>query len=189
MIYKANKQYDVKYLNTDGEEKTIQITPETDMSVPAMIKDLKEKDENFFKLQEGRKIYIKEDINTVEPEVTEPVEQYEDMTAVQAEMEQAIQMADAGTPEDNVALEVTSGTIDVLLQDEKSAIDGYNAFLEQVRGTIPDVIFEVLEKEMAEIIRDEEDHINKLETIKSAFHFENTPIIDNEIEKEEIENE
>jgi hypothetical protein len=184
MIYKANKQYNVKYVTNTGEEKTVEVTPENDMSVPAMIKDLKEKDENFFKLQEGRKIYIKEDVAEIAP-----VEEYEDMTAVQEEIENAVQQAEVGTPEDNVALEVTSGTIDVLIQDEKAAIEGYNAFLSQIRGTIPDVIFEVLEKEMAEIIKDEEDHINKLETIKSAFHFESAPIIDTNVEEGEYENE
>lgn len=59
MIYSQNKKYDVRYINTDGEEKTIQVTPEENMSKPQMIMKLKEKDSKFFKLLENKN--LKED--------------------------------------------------------------------------------------------------------------------------------
>lgn len=84
------------------------------------------------------------------------------------------------TAEDAFAVETSNSSISVLIADEQSAIDGYNAFLNQTRDTLIPALYEVLEKEIQEIIADEEDHINKLNTIKDTFKIQNLPPINEE---------
>lgn len=52
-MYNKDKKYNVKYINQNGEEKTVDITPEEDMSTPQMITKLKEEHKDFFKLIES----------------------------------------------------------------------------------------------------------------------------------------
>lgn len=84
------------------------------------------------------------------------------------------------TAEDAFAVETSNSSISVLIADEQSAIDGYNAFLNQTRDTLIPALYEVLEKEIQEIIADEEDHINKLNAIKDNFKLDNIPPINEE---------
>lgn len=84
------------------------------------------------------------------------------------------------TAEDAFAVETSNSSISVLIADEQSAIDGYNAFLNQTRDTLIPALYEVLEKEIQEIIADEEDHINKLNAIKDNFKIQNLPPINEE---------
>lgn len=84
------------------------------------------------------------------------------------------------TAEDAFAVETSNSSITVLIADEQSAIDGYNSFLNQMRDTLIPALYEVLEKEIQEIIADEEDHINKLNTIKDTFKIQNLPPINEE---------
>lgn len=84
------------------------------------------------------------------------------------------------TAEDAFAVETSNSSISVLIADEQSAIDGYNSFLNQMRDTLIPALYEVLEKEIQEIIADEEDHINKLNTIKDTFKIQNLPPINEE---------
>lgn len=100
----------------------------------------------------------------------------EDQTQTQEDVEQAVSEVENPTEEDKLAVETTNSTIDVLIVDEQSAIDGYNSFLKQAKETLIPSLYQVLEKEIKEIIADEEDHINKLNTIKSAFHLEDIPL-------------
>lgn len=74
-----------------------------------------------------------------------------------------------------LAVDTANSSIDVLIADENSAIDGYNAFLNQARDTLLPALYEVLEAEINEIIADEQDHINKLTTIKLNFKFNDSP--------------
>lgn len=92
------------------------------------------------------------------------------------------------TVEDAFAVETSNSSISVLIADEQSAIDGYNAFLNQTRDTLIPALYEVLEKEIQEIIADEEDHINKLNAIKDNFKLDNIPPINEskEIKEEDI---
>ena len=94
------------------------------------------------------------------------------------------------TAEDAFAVETSNSSITVLIADEQSAIDGYNAFLNQTRDTLIPALYEVLEKEIQEIIADEEDHINKLNAIKDNFKLDNIPPINEskEIKEEDISN-
>lgn len=94
------------------------------------------------------------------------------------------------TVEDAFAVETSNSSISVLIADEQSAIDGYNAFLNQTRDTLIPALYEVLEKEIQEIIADEEDHINKLNAIKDNFKLDNIPPINEskEIKEEDTSN-
>ena len=108
----------------------------------------------------------------------------EDQTQTQLDVEEAVEEVENPTEEDKLATEVANSSLDVLIADEKSAIEGYNGFLTQAKNTLLPPLYEVLEKEINEIIKDEEDHINKLNTIKSAFHIEDMPL-DESIELDE----
>lgn len=63
-MYNAGQEYNIKYINSDGEQKEIKITPEEDINKPQMIMTLKEKDKNFFKLLENKNI-IRESVNSM----------------------------------------------------------------------------------------------------------------------------
>lgn len=100
----------------------------------------------------------------------------EDMTEVQENVEEAISEVEDPTEEDKLAVNVVNETMDVLIVDETSAINGYREFLNQAKATLLPPLYDVLEKEMQEIINDEEDHIAKLETLKATFHLEDIPL-------------
>lgn len=125
---------------------------------------------------------------TAEPEEVESDTELEgsgeDQTQTQLDVEEAVEEVENPTEEDKLATEVANSSLDVLIADEKSAIEGYNGFLAQAKNTLLPPLYEVLEKEINEIIKDEEDHINKLNTIKSAFHIEDMPL-DESIELDE----
>ena len=106
----------------------------------------------------------------------------EDTTETQENMEQAVQELGEVTEEEEFAIDTIASTIDVLIADEQSAIDGYNSFLEQCRETIPEELYNTIEKELQEIIQDEEDHINKLNTIKNVLHTEDIPLDESKLQ-------
>lgn len=54
MEYLKNKEYDVKYLDSDGKTKEIKLKPSEDMSTPKLIKKLQNEDDKFVKLLEGK---------------------------------------------------------------------------------------------------------------------------------------
>lgn len=80
----------------------------------------------------------------------------------------------------NLAVETANSSLDVLIADENSAIDGYNSFLNQAKNTLIPPLYDVLETEINEIIADEQDHINKLTTIKLNFKFNDDTVQDTE---------
>lgn len=69
-------------------------------------------------------------------------------------------------------IKVTRSTLDVLIADEESAIDGYKEFLKQAKETIDKRVYDLLEKEIQEIITDEEEHIDKLNVLKDSLDVE-----------------
>lgn len=105
----------------------------------------------------------------------------EDTTETQLNMEQAVQELEDITEEEKFGIDTIASTIDVLIADEQSAIDGYNSFLEQCKETIPEELYNTIEEELQEIIQDEEDHINKLNTIKNVLHTEDVPLDESKI--------
>ena len=127
---------------------------------------------------------------TAEPEEVESDTELEgsgeDQTQTQLDVEEAVEEVKNPTEEDKLATEVANSSLDVLIADEESAIEGYNGFLTQAKNTLLPPLYEVLEKEINEIIKDEEDHINKLNTIKSAFHIEDIPLDESKEIKTEV---
>lgn len=110
----------------------------------------------------------------------------EDQTQTQEDVEQAVSEVENPTEKDKFAVETANSNIEVLIADEQQAIDGYKAFLTQSKETVLPSLYEVLEKEINEIIADEEDHINKLSTIKSAFHLQDVPLDESKQLKEDV---
>lgn len=121
----------------------------------------------------------------IEDQADTITEDSEDLNAVKDNIEQAIDSIDNPTPEDQLGMKSTNSSINVLDADEKSAIDGYEAFLAQAKEILPEALYSVLEKEVNEIISDEEDHEDKLAAIKSAFHLDN--IFADEANGDEVE--
>ena len=112
----------------------------------------------------------------------------EDQTETQEAIEQAVSEVENPTREEQFAVQSANDSIDVLIADEETAIDGYKGFLKQCKDTIIPSLYEVLEKEINEIIADEEDHINKLNTIKASFHLEDIPLDESKKLNEGVKN-
>ena len=171
-------------------------------SIPITNDDLRDKYDEYIteidpdttmSFEEFKQSYI----DTVKPdgesfELVESVKELEgtgeDQTQTQEDVEQAVSEVENPTEEDKFAVETANSNIEVLIADEQQAIDGYKAFLTQAKETVLPSLYEVLEKEINEIIADEEDHINKLNTIKSAFHLEDIPL-DESKKVESVKNE
>ena len=89
----------------------------------------------------------------------------EDMEAVKDEVEAAVEDSSATDLEkDQVA-----GSIEVLKTDEESAIEGYEDFNEETAKVVDKELADAVENQMEEIIDDEKEHIEKLDTIQSAL--------------------
>lgn len=117
--------------------------------------------------------YTDEDVNSADTDT-------ENQEEISNNIETATkEVSKEATDTDVLAVEVSNSSIDVLIADEQSAIDGYNAFLAQCKDTLLPALYNVLETEIKEIIADEEEHITKLNTIKSAFHLQATPLQNN----------
>ena len=148
--------YDIK---TVGDKITIHYDPRESFS---MNESIQNKESNV--LKEDEEIEL-QDVD-IEPE---------DTTETQENMEQAVQELGEITEEEEFGIDTIASTIDVLIADEQSAIDGYNSFLEQCRETIPEELYNTIEKELQEIIQDEQDHINKLVVIQESLNTDIAP--------------
>lgn len=77
MIYEADKPVELKYITKDGDEKSYEFTPTTNMNRPQIIMMLKNQDKNFLKLLEGDnkmgKHYIKLENVYKKPKIVEDV--------------------------------------------------------------------------------------------------------------------
>lgn len=157
---------------TEAEDKDIEdtnITPaDTDIELDIDFEDVD--------------TYTDEDVNSADTDT-------ENQEEISNNIETATkEVSKEATDTDVLAVEVSNSSIDVLIADEQSAIDGYNAFLAQCKDTLLPALYNVLETEIKEIIADEEEHITKLNTIKSAFHLQDTPLDENKsIKTESIE--
>ena len=149
--------YDIK---TVGDKITIHYDPRESYS---MNESVQNKESNV--LNEDEEIELQD--ADIEPE---------DITELQQEMEEVVTELDNVTEEETLGLEVTVGTIDVLIKDEEAAIDGYNSFLNQIKDTIPETVYNTIEEQLKEVIQDEEDHINILNTIKENLNKTEAPV-------------
>ena len=89
----------------------------------------------------------------------------EDMEAVKDEIETAKEETENTDQE----IEQVQGSINVLKTDEESAIDGYDTFIEDTKEVVDKELADAIENQMEEIKADEEEHIEKLDTIKNAL--------------------
>ena len=90
----------------------------------------------------------------------------EDMSLVKDEVETAVDKAQDITELD---IEQIKGSLDVLKTDEESAIAGYEAFIEETKKIVDKELADEIANQIQEIIQDEKDHIEKIETIKTAL--------------------
>lgn len=142
-------------------------------NVEALKKAIKEK---LPELTTESKLVEDEEDNDIEVIETEETIEPEDTTELQQEMEEVVTELDNITEEETLGLETTAGTIDVLIKDEEAAIDGYNSFLNQIKDTIPETVYNTIEEQLKEVIQDEEDHINILNTIKENLNTTEAPV-------------
>ena len=142
-------------------------------NVEALKKAIKEK---LPELTTESKLVEDEEDNNIEDIETKETVEPEDTTELQQEMEEVVTELDNVTEEETLGLEVTVGTIDVLIKDEEAAIDGYNSFLNQIKDTIPETVYNTIEEQLKEVIQDEEDHINILNTIKENLNTTEAPV-------------
>lgn len=110
----------------------------------------------------------------------------ENVEEVKEAVEEVTSEIENPTAEEVLATDVINDTMDVLLVDEDAAINGYREFLNQAKATLLPPLYDVLEKEVMEIIKDEEDHVNKLEALKATFHLDNIATEENIEPEEEI---
>ena len=89
----------------------------------------------------------------------------EDMEVVKDEIETAKEETENTDQE----IEQVQGSINVLKTDEESAIDGYDTFIEDTKEVVDKELADAIENQMEEIKADEEEHIEKLDTIKNAL--------------------
>ena len=102
----------------------------------------------------------------VEPEEeSKKVTEAEDMTAVKDDVESAVEKSDSTKQE----IDQVKGSLDVLKTDEESAIDGYEEFNRETAKVVDKPLADRIAEQMKEIVDDEKEHIEKLDTIKSAL--------------------
>ena len=85
------------------------------------------------------------------------------------EVANEIQTARENSENDTLSIEQIASSLDVLLVDEQGAIDGYKSYLEQAKQVVSEELYNSIDTQIQEIIKDEEDHIVKLNTIKDTL--------------------
>ena len=118
----------------------------------------------------GNKTIIKADNKTKfeydeEKGTLKRLEEAEDMTQVKDAIETAVEKSDST----DLEKEQVKGSLDVLKTDEESAIEGYEDFKSETEKVADEELADVVNNQMEEIIDDEKEHIEKLDTIKSAL--------------------
>lgn len=104
------------------------------------------------------------------------------------EVANEIQTARENSENDTLSIEQIASSLDVLLVDEQGAIDGYKSYLEQAKQVVSEELYNSIDTQIQEIIKDEEDHIVKLNTMKDTLlgNTDDTPATDIEnIDNEE----
>ena len=118
----------------------------------------------------GNKTIIKADNKTKfeydeEKGTLKRLEEAEDMTQVKDAIETAVEKSDST----DLEKDQVKGSIDVLKTDEESAIEGYEDFKAETEKVADKELADAVNNQMEEIIDDEKEHIEKIDTIKSAL--------------------
>lgn len=87
------------------------------------------------------------------------------MTQVKDDIETAVEKSDST----DLEKDQVKGSIDVLKTDEESAIEGYEDFKSETEKVADKELADAVNDQMEEIVDDEKEHIEKLDTIKSAL--------------------
>lgn len=85
------------------------------------------------------------------------------------EVANEIQTARENSENDTLSIEQVASSLDVLIVDEQGAIDGYKSYLEQSKQVVSEELYNSIDTQIQEIIKDEEDHIVKLNTMKDTL--------------------
>lgn len=93
------------------------------------------------------------------------VTEAEDMSKVKDDVKNAVEKSDSTEQEKDQV----KGSIDVLKTDEESAIEGYEDFNRETAKVVDKELSDEIDNQMQEIVDDEKEHIEKLDTIKSAL--------------------
>lgn len=104
------------------------------------------------------------DYDAIEPLLNKKTEA-EDMSKVKDDVKDAVEKSDSTEQEKDQV----KGSIDVLKTDEESAIDGYEEFNKETAKVVDKELSDEIDNQMQEIVDDEKEHIEKLDTIKSAL--------------------
>lgn len=107
-----------------------------------------------FDKEEDAKDYIKRNLTEAE-----------DMSKVKDDVKNAVEKSDSTEQEKDQV----KGSIDVLKTDEESAIKGYEEFNKETAKVVDKELSDTIDNQMQEIVDDEKEHIEKLDTIKSAL--------------------
>ena len=89
----------------------------------------------------------------------------EDMSKVKDDIKDAVEKSDST----DLEKDQVKGSIDVLKTDEESAIEGYEDFKAETEKVADKELADAVNDQMEEIVDDEKEHIEKLDTIKSAL--------------------
>lgn len=89
----------------------------------------------------------------------------EDMTQVKDDIETAVEKSDST----DLEKDQVKGSLDVLKTDEESAIDGYEEFNKETAEVVDTELADAVKDQMEEIIDDEKEHIEKIDTIKKSL--------------------
>lgn len=98
-------------------------------------------------------------------EVPEMKTEAEDMTQVKDDIETAVEKSDST----DLEIDQVKGSLDVLKTDEESAIDGYEEFNKETAEVVDTELADAVKDQMEEIIDDEKEHIEKIDTIKKSL--------------------
>jgi len=104
------------------------------------------------------------DYDNIEPLLHKKTEA-EDMSKVKDDIKDAVEKSDST----DLEKDQVKGSIDVLKTDEESAIEGYEDFKGETEKVADKELADAVNDQMEEIVDDEKEHIEKLDTIKSAL--------------------
>lgn len=94
----------------------------------------------------------------------------EDMTKVADNIENAMNNNTDVSTEEEIKVQTSASTIDILIGEEEAAINSYNTFLDKVKEELTPELYDAIKFEIDEIIADEQEHIEKLKTIQDKMN-------------------
>lgn len=125
-----------------------------------------------------------EDVDAIETIEEVPVEaeidtDYVDMvdadevaSAVETEVVGAVASVENPTAEEVSATEQVNGAMGIVLTNQEAQVDMFQQLLNQAKGQLPEAMYNVLEKEVQEIMECEVDCAEALASLKAAFHLQ-----------------